>query len=359
MTKPGAKYLTWFMTLVLVMACVPSLATPIPVSTLDPNAVNMYIAQTANAASTQTVEAIPESTSTATSTPAYRDTFTPEPTFTPVEPIIFISPTSAPGVQYFRVKHDSQLAMYNYKSRTADGDWNGAGKQTPEVVPLFVAPKPASGTNRTRVDGIWEFYINTLNNNDEKKLVYLKSSGTALFNTAGFPMLESLTMGGNVITLDEIQGGWGRVHTIDYNNPGSLQGMTYLTNPDLVHKFVVVAWDRNKKVTRWVNPPKGATYWPLVSSRPVWIQTERLEAFPALPMVVTGITAQKVRTNPEMNSSLTGSELSQGESATVVEYHLSGSNVWGRLRSGGWITLLLYPHYPTTWRMETLPPPPG
>jgi hypothetical protein len=358
MAKPRTKYLTWFITLALIMACVPSLATPIPAATPDANAINLFIAQTADVASTQTAAAIPTFTFTATSAPAYQNTFTPEPTFTPVGPIIFITPTSAPRIQYFRVKHDPQLAMYNYKSRTADGDWNGAGRQTPEVVPLFIAPKLATGTNRTKVDGTWETYINALNNNDERKLRYLKSAGTALFNTSGFPMLESLTMGGNIIRLDEIKGEWGRVHTLDYANPGALKETNYLTNPDLVHKFVVVAWNRDKKVTYWVNPPQGATYWPLVSSRPVWIQMERLEPFPSLPMVVTGTTAQKIRTKPEINSSLTGSELSEGETATVVEYHLSGSNVWGRLRSGGWIALLLYPRYPTTWKMETLPPPP-
>jgi len=361
MTKPEKRYLIWFIALALIIACVPSLATP-AVPTLDPGAINIYIAQTADAASIQTKAAIPAFTSTSTATSVWRNTFTPEPTFTPVGPILFISPTSTPKIQYFRVKHDNQLAEFNFKSRTAGSNWGGTGLQTPEVVPLFSAPKPSSGTNRTRVDGTWEIYINTLNDNDEKKLGYLKSASTALFNTSGFPMLESLTMGGNVIMLDEIQGGWGRVHTIEYTNPGALDGINYLTRPDLVHKFVVVGWNRNKKATYWVNPPRGNLYWPLVSSRPVWIQMERIEAFPAIPVVVTAQKAQDVRTKPEINAKPTGLKFSEGRTGTVVEYHPSGSNVWGRLQSGGWIALLLYqkgaPQYLTSWQMGTAPPPP-
>jgi len=47
--------------------------------------------------------------------------------------------------QYYRVKHDNQLAAYNYRSRTGDENWSGVGPQTPEVVPLFVRPKLSAG----------------------------------------------------------------------------------------------------------------------------------------------------------------------------------------------------------------------
>lgn len=53
--------------------------------------------------------------------------------------------------------------------------------------------------------------------------------------------------------------------------------------------------------------------------------------------------------------------LFKGQSTTVIEHFPSGSNVWGKLRIGGWIVLLWYPdahdpQYSTTWTMETLPP---
>lgn len=343
------------MALVFIMACVPAMTTPVP--TLDPNAVNLFIAQTANAASTQTVEAIPP-TATFTSTP--RSTFTPEFTATPFQTFFLPSPTPLRRSQFFRVKHDSQLAIYNYKSRTAD-HWSG-GRQTPEVVPMLVAPKDKSGTSRTTLSGNWETYIDALNNNDEKKLNYLKASNTALFNGTGFPQLESLTMGGNVISLSQLQNGWGRVYTLDYGNPGALNDINYETRPDLVHKFVVVVWNNKTRSTYWVNSPQGALYWPLVSSRTIWIPLERLEPFPTLPMSVTAKTTQEVKTKPELEGSPTGYTLSEGKSTRIVEYYPSGSTVWARIESGGWIALLLYQKgkltYLTDWSMATVPPPP-
>ncbi|MEW6029357.1 MAG: hypothetical protein ACOYZ8_13315 [Chloroflexota bacterium] len=267
------------------------------------------------------------------------------------------------AVQYYRVKHDSQLEIYNYKSRTAHPDWSGVGFQTPEVAPLFVQPKQSSGTNRTRVDGEWETLIDNLNSNDEGKLRYLKADNTALFNTSGFPQMESLTMGGNVITLDEIQGAWGRVHTLDYSQPPQAETVNYFARPDLVHKFVVVGWKRTTKETYWVNPPKGDMYWPFVSSRSVWVQLERLEKFPDLPVVVIANTTVDIRKTPEIGDNLTGAQLPAGRSANVIEYHPAGSSVWGRIENFGWIILLWYPAYNstpqyfTTWNMATLPPP--
>lgn len=272
--------------------------------------------------------------------------------------------TSSALPEYYRVKHDSQLAIYNYESRTADESWAGIGPQTPEIVPLFVAPKLSAGTHRTKVGGEWEILINALNKNDDARLRYLKSRTTALFNSSGFPQLESLTMGGNIIKLVEIQGKWGRVYTLDHGQPPDAEEVNYMTRPDLVHKFVVVGWKQKNEETVWVNPPRGDLYWPLVSSRPVWIPLENLEKFPDLPLVLTANGTVYIQLTPGSDNKPSGSRLSTGQSAKVVEYYPSASSVWGRLSTGGWIALLWYPakdgesQYPTSWTMETVPPPP-
>ena len=352
MMTPAKKFIFWCMALILVMACAPSVATPVP--PLDPNAINTFIVQTADAASVQTQAAQPP---TPTFTPTLRSTFTPEPTFTSVPIITFPTSTPIKREQYFRVKHDSQLAEYNYMSRTGANDWQGFDEFTPETVPLFVAPSTTSGTHRTIVDGSWEVYIDALNGNDIKKTRYLKLDNSALFNHTGFPKLESLTMGGNVITLNEIQGNMGKVNTIDYKNPGSLKDVNYITRPDLVHKFVVVAWNKRNKTTYWVDTPKGPIYWPLVASHDVWIPLERIEPFPSLPRVVTANTTQVIRKTPAKDGEETGLELAEGDYIRIVDYYPSGPNVWGRTSSGGWIALLLNREYLTDWFMETVPPP--
>jgi len=79
------------MTVALLTACViPGAVTPAP--TLAPGAVNTFIAQTADAASTRTAQALPSSTPTATRTPTPRNTETPEPTST--KSFVFILPGS-------------------------------------------------------------------------------------------------------------------------------------------------------------------------------------------------------------------------------------------------------------------------
>jgi hypothetical protein len=353
------KILLCFVVLVLILACVPT--TPAPAPTLDENSINLLIQQTADAASTQTMAALPTLTSTATFTATPDQTVTPEATSTPIVTFILPTPTRLQRVQLFRVKHDTQLAEFNFKSRTASPDWP-LFPQTPEVVPLFVAPKLGAGTHRTTINSAWESYMNALNGFDSGKMKYLKGAGTALFNNAGFPQMESLTMGGNVISLSQIQGDWGLVYTMDYGQVGSPETENYSKRPDIVHKFVLVVWSRKTKLTYWTsNTPQGVIYWPLVSSKPVWIPMDRLEPFPGLPMLVTVSKAQAIRYEPGKDGTLTGETLAKGESVTITQYHLSGSQVWGRLQGGKWIALFTYekegPTFYTSWKMETLPPP--
>jgi hypothetical protein len=344
--------------LLLILACAPAIPTPPPPS--DPNAIQLYIQQTAGAAVAQTQAAIPTSTATATLAPTPRSTFTLEPTSTSFT-FILPTPDRSQKVQYFRVKHDNQLAIYDYKSRTVGSEW-GYLKQTPEVVPLYPEPKEGTGTHRTPLEGAWEVFLNELNENDRRKLNFIKSPSTALFNGAGFPQMESLTMGGNIVTLKAIQAGWGRVRTMDYSSPGSAEKINYFTDPHFVHKVVIVTWSTKSKTTYWVNPPQGSVYWPFVARNDVWVQMDRLEPFPILPMEVTGRITQVVRKEPGLNGEATSLELKEGQTATIVQYFPSGSEVWGMLQNGRWIALFRYekegPTYYTTWSMETLPPLP-
>ncbi len=357
MASPRIKLLTCLITLSWLLGCVPSFITPTPIPPLDADAIGTFMVQTADAAATQTIVALPPSTMTATLTATPRDTATPVPSFTPAGPYLYPTPSAVLQYQYYRVKHDDQLAMYNYKSRTHDDNSEGMRKQTPEIVPLLVAPKEGVGTDRTIVSGAWELFINALNDNDQSKLKYLKSPITALFNGAGFPQMESLTMGGNIVTLDAIQGSWGRVHTLDPSGPPSVKDVNWITRPDVVHKFVVVGWKRSTKSTILARPPKGDIFYPLVTKHPVWIQMDRLEAFPILPMEVTANIDIYVQDKPGPKVETTKFQLLKGESASVILYYPSGSDVWGRLSNGGWIPLIYKQQFFTTWTMATKPPP--
>ena len=355
MTNHKKYFFIVIMTILLIMACAPAMVTPIP--PLNPNEVGTVIARTANAANALTQASLPTLTATVPVTSTPLNTSTPEPTLTTPPTYVFPTLTPVQRLQYFRVKHDNQLAQYDYKSRTAAKDWNGINQFTPETVPLFVAPREGTGTNRTKLDKDWEKYLDALNDHDKGKIRYVKGEKTALFNSSGFPNLESLTMGGNLVTVVEVQGNMARVNTLDFNSPGSLKNVDYVTRPDLIHKFVVVGWDKGRKITYWFNPSQGDVYWPLVSNRPVWVPLERIEPFPHLPTVVTALKSQDIMKTPSLKGEKTGSKFEEGDYERIVEYYPSGSNVWARLVDGGWIALLKNWEYLTDWNMETLPPP--
>ena len=352
---PSRNLAAWLLILVLILACVPS-SMVAQVPTLDPLAVNTYIAQTANAASTRTAS-VP--TITPTFTPP--STFTPEATYTAIGPYVFPTGTLPVVSQYWRVKHDQQLGIYNNRSRTAAPGW-GYTNQTNEVVSLFIDPSVKSKTTRTHLNRLWEVFMDRLNNNEAKKLRYLKSDATALFDHTGFPELESKTMGGNIVMLDEISNGWGRVHTMSYGAPGNALEINYFTHPELVHKFVAVGWNDALDVTFLINPPPGDIYWPLVTDRPVWIPMDRLEPFPILPMTVTVAENQFIRSSPSFDTPESSSSVKAGTTIQIIDYQPSASDVWGRITNGGWIVLFQYkkgvPHYTTTWSMATVPPIP-
>ncbi|MGZ9222756.1 MAG: NBR1-Ig-like domain-containing protein, partial [Anaerolineales bacterium] len=85
------KLLMWVTVLVIIMACVPALGTPV-VPTMDPGVIGTFIAQTVNAAATQTAAVVPSSTLTPSLTPT-RNTETPSPTATSTVIFILSSPT--------------------------------------------------------------------------------------------------------------------------------------------------------------------------------------------------------------------------------------------------------------------------
>ena len=88
------RYLLWFLALALVMACAPSLSAVPSVPTLDSISIDQIIAETANAAATQTVaaDAFPAPTKISSSAP--RPTNTSRPKITPTLTFVFSSPTA-------------------------------------------------------------------------------------------------------------------------------------------------------------------------------------------------------------------------------------------------------------------------
>ncbi len=139
MLSNKAKRMIWLLVGGMVLACVPSLATPLP--PVDSNLVNTFIAQTVNAASTQTSAALPTSTHTATYTPTPPNTDTPTPTSTAT--VIFILSTPTP------------LIIPTFTVVSSGG---GGGSSSDNFACQVISVSPANGTtfgSRADFDAVW------------------------------------------------------------------------------------------------------------------------------------------------------------------------------------------------------------
>ena len=137
-----AKIIVCIVVVGTVLACAPSLATPLP--PVDPNVVNTFIAQTVNAASTQTSAALPTSTNTATYTPTPPNTDTPTPTFTSTVIFILSTPTS--------------LVIPTFTVVSSGGGGSGGGSSSDNYACQVISVSPANGTafgSRDDFDAVW------------------------------------------------------------------------------------------------------------------------------------------------------------------------------------------------------------
>ena len=180
-TTNRTKLLIWVAALALVMACVPTLATPL-VPTVNANAVSTFIAMTANAAGTQTAFARPSSTPTVTNTPI-RNTATLSPTATST--VIFILSTPTPII----VPTFTNVFL------------GGSGSSSDNYACQVTKVTPPNGTifsPRADFDTTW-----TVKNIGKKKwdhtnVDYIYSSGAKIHKISGYDLSGDVNVGGTI-----------------------------------------------------------------------------------------------------------------------------------------------------------------
>jgi len=190
---PKTKPLIWFTALVLIMACVPNYAAPV-VPTIDPNAIGTMIAQTANAAGSQTAAALPTLTSTPTDTPTPRNTDTPEPTATST--VIFLFYTPSPVIIY-------------------SGGTPGSKSYACQVLSVT----PANGTSfGSRIDFDAKWKVKNIGKRDweNNSVDYIYLTGDKFHKVAGYDLGKTVKVGETTELI---------VDMIAPKNPGS-----YTTN---------------------------------------------------------------------------------------------------------------------------------
>jgi hypothetical protein len=170
------KLLVWVTALALIMACAPSLVTP-SVPTMDPGAVGTFIAQTVEAASTQTAASMPSLTPTPTITPTVV-TETPLPTATST--IIFVLSTPTPLV--LPTSTSGGTSSDNYSCQ-------------------ITRVSPANGSTfnpRDDFDAVWTVRNNGQKNWDRNTVDYIYSSGDKIHKVSGYDLAENVRTGNSI-----------------------------------------------------------------------------------------------------------------------------------------------------------------
>jgi hypothetical protein len=277
-----------------------------------------------------------------------------------------VEPTARRLPHFARLMHDAQ--WMDWPSRMANPEWPRGFHFDwyPETVPLWRTPRGGDGRLAYNVE--WLEFLRELQPEDEAA-VWIARIAAGLFNKGNEfipilnpaqltskPVAESISSGGNVVRILEVKNGSGRIEMLYFNDgPPDLNEVNYHLTPWLITKFTSVSIDGELGNAGGID-----VYFPNVakSRKGYWVNMDRVEWFPRLPVCATVHEETNIWTEPSF-SSLVVETLTAGREVVVYEYLPQNSDVWGRT-DNGWISLEYQmngqPIYPTTWAMETRPP---
>lgn len=258
-------------------------------------------------------------------------------------------------MRYARLLHDYH--WMKFKSRTVTPGWAGLSS-TPETVPLFTSAGSRGAKDDLKLGPAWTDFLKGLNSPQSYKFIMWPPAGWFNKNK----LADTLSFGGNVVQVREINKGSARVETfaLEEESPDPSR-FNFETRPDLVHKFTAITRHGNI-----INPGKGLDVFTFIIGRkPMYIPLSRLEFFPALPVEITikatTVPWLLVKDAPGSVGKVVDRMLPL-QKFTLHEYAPRGTYVWGRTDKG-WIALCWYPkvgnlRYYTSWQMKTIPPVP-
>jgi hypothetical protein len=261
--------------------------------------------------------------------------------------------------RYARLKHDFQLEEFGYSRR------ENPLKVTPETVPLNSRPAEGKGP-ALRLSQEWYEFVGQINSAQGFRIATGASTGWVNegWGERDTPLVQSLTMGGNVVVVRKTTDDYGRLLAFEGDQPApDARRFNYAEAPQYVQKFTCIA--AQKKI---LNPANGADcYFPLIGAGELWVPLRRLEWFPELPAKVQVLGSSFLRSSPKKSYLNVVGGLYGTQLVTLRGYAVRASHVWGYVTTqrgkSGFLALLWYPnaaalHYLTSWRMETVPPLP-
>lgn len=171
--------LVWITALALVMACVPTVATP-AFPTIDPGVVSTFIAATVDAASMQTAAALPSATPSPSVTPT-QNTETPSPMPTPT--VLIVLPTLTP------------IVIPTFTSVPSLG---GGGSSSDNYACQVTRVTPPNGSvyePRADFDVFWTVRNIGRRNWDRNEVDYIYFRGDKFHKVSGYDLPENVSSG--------------------------------------------------------------------------------------------------------------------------------------------------------------------
>ncbi len=184
----------------------------------------------------------------------------------PEPPVPTIPPVEEPVTGIYRIIWDDENPDFHFKSRTELPEW-GKLKAPPAVYRFYpVMRENKAGDYRVNIAD-WKSFFLSLNGGSLKKFKYWTGKDRAQFNHTGWSKLAYLVMSGNLVKGVEV-GKFLRFETLKPGDLGKARGMTYRTNPYLIHSFHCVKYDKKLKKTIHVlstGTKQGELFYPLIS----------------------------------------------------------------------------------------------
>jgi hypothetical protein len=174
-TTRKTKLLVWLTALALVMACVPTFVSQSS-PTLDPVAVNTFIAQTVEAATTRTAAAMPSVTLT--------PTITPTPTASPTATVTFVLVSPTPLV----------LSTFTNTPVNLGGSGSSSDNYACRVTRVS-PPNGSSFSPRDDFDVFWTVRNIGQRNWDRTDVDYIYSSGAKIHKVSGYDLPSNVSVG--------------------------------------------------------------------------------------------------------------------------------------------------------------------
>jgi hypothetical protein len=261
--------------------------------------------------------------------------------------------------RYARLKHDFQLEEFGFHKRK---NWLPI---TPETVTFSNKPDERKGP-ALRLPQAWFDYVRALNS--DKGFAVATDSGTGWVNEGWgdhkTPLVQSLSMAGNVVIVRELSGDYGRLLAYKGGNPPpDPKRFNYFETPQYIHKFSCIG--DNDKIR---NPRNGVdSYYPMIGAGDLWVPMRHVELFPEVPCKIQSVASLFLRSSPKKAYTNVVGGLTKGQLLTLRGYAARSSSLWGFVSTDkgktGFIALLWYPNaetmqYLTTWHMDTVPPLP-